>query len=175
MTRFSFLLSEQKGQTLLESLVALGIAVTILTAIAIIVITSLNSASFSRNQNLATSYGQQTLEAVRGMVNSNYNSFRNTYTSQTYCIDGSNKFDCTVGSSGACTSNYSGSCNNIKTGIFVRQIDLDSASPECQGNLKVTVKVSWSDSKCTDRQNLYCHSVLSSSCFVDINTVPSPI
>jgi len=149
---------------LIEALIALGIAVTIIAAIANIVVTSLNNTSFSKNENLATIYAQQGMESVRKLINSSYIAFKKNYTASSYCLDQNNNLIV-----------KSTNCNNIKTGIYIREVSFDQNSPDCQVSLKTVVSVSWSDSKCTDRFNLYCHSVTLSSCFVDKNEVPSPI
>lgn len=151
----------QKGQTLIEALIALGMAVTIISAITSVVIYSLNNSSFSKNQNLARSYVQQSMEKIRGEVRSNYSSFVSTYDTP-HCIDENNtltkkQFNCEP------------------AGTFVKEADFESQSPDCQNSLKVTVTVSWNDSKCTDRLNLYCHNVSSSTCFANINVIPSPL
>ena len=157
-------LRRQKGQTLIEALVALGIAVTIISAITSVVVSSLNNSTYSKNQDLARSYVQQSLEKIRGLVQSNYSTFLNTYSSLSYCIDDNNNL-----------VTKSANCNSIKTGIFIREADFETQSSDCQSNLKVTVTVSWNDSKCNSRLNLYCHNVSSSTCFANLNAVPSPI
>lgn len=165
----------QLGQTLIEVLVALGIGLTILAAISSIVLSSLNNTTFSKNENLATSYAKQVLENVRQQVKSNYTTFTNTYTSPTYCLDANDTFQCSFSQQGQCISTYSGNCNNVKSDIFVKQIDFIQGSVDCPSSLQATVQVSWTDNKCTDRLNIFCHKVIVSSCFADITTVPSPL
>ena len=154
----------QKGQTLIEAMVALAIAVTILAAITTIVITSLSDTTFSKNQNLASEYAQQALEYIRGLANANYSSFKNTYTARSYCLDNQNQLQ-----------TWSGNCNLYLTGIFTKELDFDPTSSQCGGFLQATATVSWSDSKCTNGQTLYCHKFAVSTCFTNINAVVSPI
>lgn len=154
----------QKGQTLIEALVALSLAVAIIAAIANIVLSSLNNTTFSKNQNLATIYSQEGIETVRKLVNQSYTEFKKNYTATSYCLDEGNNLLLS-----------SGSCNNVKTGIFIREVEFEHTSPDCQTNLKAQVSVSWSDNKCTDRLNLYCHEVALSSCFTDLNEIKSPL
>lgn len=165
---------ERKGQTLIEALIALAIAVAIISAITAVVVSSLNNNTYSKNQNIARSYAQQTVEKIRGLAQSNYTTFTSKYTSPVYCIDQNNDLQCNI-SGNQCVSSWAGNCNNVKTGIFIREVDFESTSASCQGDLKATVKISWSDGKCTDRLNLYCHQVSTSTCFTNINTVPSPL
>lgn len=58
-------MKKQRGQTLLETLLALGVCVIILSAITVIVISSLNSTQFTKRQNLASQYAQEGMEVVR--------------------------------------------------------------------------------------------------------------
>ena len=56
-SQFSILNSQffsESGQTLLEALIALVTAVVVITAMAVMVLTSLNNAQFSKKQNQAT-------------------------------------------------------------------------------------------------------------------------
>ena len=62
----------QAGQTLIEVLVALAGITIIVTSLTVAVITSLNSAEFVKNQNLATQYAQQGMEVMRFMRNTNF-------------------------------------------------------------------------------------------------------
>jgi Tfp pilus assembly protein PilV len=48
----------QKGETLLEALVALALVAIVITAIANVVTVSLNNAQYNENQTLATKYAQ---------------------------------------------------------------------------------------------------------------------
>jgi len=59
----------QKGQGLVEALIALGAAVIIIAAITIAVITAVSNSDFSTEQNLATGFAQQGMEIVRQKVN----------------------------------------------------------------------------------------------------------
>ena len=154
----------QLGQTLIEALVALGIAVAIISAIANLVISSLNNTTFSKNQNLATIHAQEGIETVRKLVNQSYTQFKTNYKGLVYCLDENNNLLLSTGD-----------CNNVKTGIFIREVEFVHTSSDCQENLKASVTVSWSDSKCRDNLNLYCHEVALSSCFVDINEVQQPL
>ena len=56
-SQFSILNSQfygESGQTLLEALIALATAVVVITAMAVLVLSSLSNAQFSKNQNQAT-------------------------------------------------------------------------------------------------------------------------
>ena len=61
----------QKGQSLVEVVIALGIAVIIVIAFTNATIASVRNSQFSKNQNLATKYAQETLEVVRAVRDQN--------------------------------------------------------------------------------------------------------
>lgn len=61
------LTSKQNGQSLVEVVVALSVAAVIITALLIVVITSLRNAQLSQTQSRATKYAQEGLEKVRAI------------------------------------------------------------------------------------------------------------
>ena len=74
-----------EGQTLIEVLAAFGVAVVLVSAIAIAVTTGLSNTTFSKNQNLATQHAQEGVELVRQMRNNDYSAF--DAFSGNYCLD----------------------------------------------------------------------------------------
>ncbi len=158
-------IKNKKGQTLIEAVVALGAAVVVITSIAIAVITSVNNADFSKNQNLATQYAQQGMDSMRHLSESDWNSF-STYGGS-YCTtdDPTN------------LTPKGGTCQTMdSTSAFKREIDVTSeplAASNCAGNVLVKVIVSWNDGKCTTSS--FCHSVELDSCLANINNYSSGI
>lgn len=141
----------QNGQTLIEVLVALGVAIIVITAITVAVTSALSNNQFIKNQNLATQYATQGLEYVRQIRGSNYSTLL-TYRELSYCLDQNSNLTPMAGS---CPQNV---------GIFRREIDLQHNSAYCSGGSRVTAIVSWSDNKCTNVNNLFCHEVRLVSC-----------
>lgn len=147
-----------KGQSLIEVLVALSIAVVVLAGMTIAVVSSLRNAQFTKNQNLATQYARQGMEIVRQIrdANSTLDSFNNIK----YCLPEDSK---TLILEGA-------DCGgpNIKN-TFVREVKIDPKDPNplsvCANNFKVTVLVSWLDSSCSG--STFCHQIKLVSCFGD--------
>lgn len=150
-----------KGQTLIEALVALGAAVIIVSAITIVVISALNNAQFSKNQNLATQFAQQGMEIMRQKRDSSWGTFDELEGD--YCL---NK------ESNSLTSYGLGCRQNVD--MFIRKVNIDKSSSDCSLATKVTVTVSWSDNKCTSHANLFCHKVELVSCFSDSGVVSTP-
>nr|MBI5456078.1 prepilin-type N-terminal cleavage/methylation domain-containing protein [Candidatus Levybacteria bacterium] len=154
----------QRGQTLIEALIALAAASVIISAIAVVVITSMSNSTFSKNQNLATHYAQQGIDIVRSQSESDWIGFLTK--GGVFCL-GEGATD--LGSPSVCSS------PNINN-FFVREITITQNSSGCglvaDKNAKVVVKVSWADGKCS--ANIYCHSVSLDTCLANINTVSAP-
>jgi type II secretory pathway pseudopilin PulG len=180
----------QKGQGLVEALIALGAAVVIISAITVAVITSVQNSDFAKYQNLATNYAQQGLAIVKQQSLLDWN---NTATySGTLCLP-----------AGTITlpPDKSVSCPEINAGnMFIRQVDIENnihPGPVCNGSnplsccnnftspccivgtavdctnnpelcsSRVTVTVKWTDGKCS-ANSPFCHNVKLDSCLQDI-------
>jgi Tfp pilus assembly protein PilV len=141
----------ESGQTLLEVLLAFSIVITVLSAISIVVTTSLSNAVYTRNQSLANSYAQEGAAAMRSFRDSDLTGFNSK--SGPYCLQS------------LALSNYDGAnCSSVgvaivtNNGNFTRTVELANGTPECPEGKRVTIKVSWGDSKCPDTTP-YCHKV----------------
>ena len=163
----------EDGQTLLEVLLAFSISILVLTSVVMGIVTSLNNIQYTKNQNLATSYAQEGLAAIRQIRDSswyNISSLKNYSSNVKYCID-KNLILQEITYDENCVDNN----NNFgigENGIFSREVVFQHGSGSCDstGSL-ATVTVSWSDSKCptTDVSHAYCHSVALISCFSNID------
>lgn len=170
----------QKGQSLVEAVIALGVAAIVVSAMAVAAITSINNADFSKYQNLATQYAQEGLEIVRQQSQTNWTTFSAKtpvrLTQYTYCLDQNttNLYAPPLGSS--CGKNI----NLGNNPFFVREVILTQTNfnvayttpsvinPACNGTIQATVSVAWTDGKCSSSSN-YCHNVTLSSCFANLN------
>jgi len=174
----------QKGQSLVEVLIALGVATIVVSAMAVAAITSVNNADFSKYQNVATQYAQEGIEVVRQKSQTDWTTFRSTYvgeapdhpTGLVWCLDqGTTMLD---------ASPLSGCAKNIRDQnsrlFFVRDVTLTATQfiayttpnvvhPACNGTVQATVRVAWTDGKCSG-PNDYCHAVVLNSCFTNLNT-----
>ncbi len=153
---------KERGQTLIEVVIALAAAVAIISAIVITVVTSLSNVEFTKNQNLASQYAREGMEVVRQMARNSWPTFT-TYTGVNYCLS--------QGSATLTTMPPTGCGQNV--GIFVRQITIDQTSVSCSNSAKVTSTVFWTDSKCSTGA-IFCHQVQLQTCVADINTVKTP-
>lgn len=160
----------QRGQTLIEVLVGLATAVVVIAAITTATISSLNNATYSKNQNLATQYAQQGMEYMRKMRDNSYGTFKTL--SGTYCL----AKECTTltSSNPKCWTPASGNQCNQNVETFVRQIDVQQDSPSCDAaSAQVVSTVSWFDAKCTSGDNTFCHQVVLTTCLSDYQIVPT--
>lgn len=161
----------EAGQTLIEILLAFSVSILVLSAVIVGVTTTLSNTQSTKNQNLANSYAQEGMAVVRGIRDSSWPNFVSK-TQPTYCL---------VQNSTILTEpNLLGCGQNV--GIFSREVKFEHTSqsciadpacsgPACLKGSKVTVKVSWSDSKCPVGTP-FCHKVELITCFADINSLP---
>ncbi len=156
--------NRESGQSLIEVLIALAASVAVVSAIVVTVITSLNNAQFTKNQNLATQYSRQGMEIVRQIAKNNWADFQ-TYTNRDYCLD----------KESTSLSTMTGlNCGLNIDSLFSRQITIiQSGSTYCTNSVEVKSSVSWSDSKC-QTGSILCHDILLRSCLADINSVKAP-
>jgi hypothetical protein len=174
MKKNNFLFNDT-GQTLVETLIALSIGIVIITSMTIAVISSLNNATYSKNQNLATQYAQEGMEIVKQMQVSNYQTF--STLSGRYCL--AQTCSTIATSVGICGVNVNGNANNCATNLnnnfFIRQVDVlapGAAQAKCLSTTQATVSVLWTDGKCSS--GVFCHSEQVTSCFSNINAAPIP-
>lgn len=162
-----------RGQTLLETLLALSASVLILSAVIVVVVSSLNGTQFTKNKNLANQYAREGIEIVRKIRDSGgWTGF--SAINGRYCLSG--------GSASLPSSSPSCTTPNIG-GIFVREINVyNPLSPEAildclsggpgSNGSKVTSIVSWSSGKCPAGN--YCHKVQLISCFYNTDQKTAP-
>lgn len=165
----------QTGQTLIEVVVALSAAVVVVSAITVAVISSLNNAEFSKNQNIATQYAQQATEILRSQRNSDFGTFKQlqgNYCLAKACTALSNNLtdtDCGPKQGQTCGQNID---------IYSREIIVEQPNQGAVGCNKygylITINVSWADNKCTSSQNPFCHTVSLVSCLSDAGVISSP-
>lgn len=157
----------QKGQTLLEVMLALSIAILIVSAIVVSIINALNNEQFGVSQNQATQLAQEGVDLFRNLSQSDWVAFKNygypdTTTARVWCLPQANPTPTPLGS--GCVPNAG---NNNR---FVREIKVEMNScitptpgiTDISGRVTSTVK--WADTKCTDSQNPFCHKTEVVSC-----------
>jgi type II secretory pathway pseudopilin PulG len=156
----------QKGQTLLEVILAFGIVILVLGSISSVVVTSLNNTQYAKNQSMATSYAQEGINVVRSISDSGWNQllYYKDHNDGKYCI----KSDLSLNA--ALSENCTGADAIGPSGAFSRKVTLDSISCN-SGGIHATVKVSWTDGACNAA---YCHHVDLESCFENYDLKSTP-
>jgi type II secretory pathway pseudopilin PulG len=135
----------ERGQSLFELVVAIGISALIIVVLVSLVGNALQNAAFARNETLAGNYAQQATEWLRGQRDSDTNTFEMHVSSS---FDVARCFNVLVwnGPVAACGLN-----ETITDTPFVRQILFTSKNVLIDGVTKTIVEaevtVSWTDSK----------------------------
>lgn len=161
---------DNRGQTIIEGVVALAAIVIILAAISVAISTSVTNSQYIKQQTLATKYSQTGIEQIRYLRNNNPAAFAAiSSSSQTYCFNVVDSIVTFVET----PSNYitaNSSCVttvNIPTDSLRRLITFNPNSPaDCSLGTRVTVTTSWSSGKCSST-NRYCHDAKIVSCLAD--------
>lgn len=150
----------QKGQTLIELLIALSIAVILITIVTSTVVSSLSNAQSSKSRSTASKYSQEGMETIRRIRDSDIKQFKNY--NGTFCLG---KDQITLG-------NQATNCTTPNIDSFIRSVVIENF-PGCEPNVaKITVNVSWVDNKCVN--NTYCQKISLVSCLSTRNPVNSP-
>ena len=136
-------LVHNSGQSLIEVLVALSLAVLAISALVSVTMTSVKNAQFSKNQIQAEKYAQEGMEWVRLQKEKNTWAVFSDTTVKTFCIN-SLPTDWITKNIGLCGA-------SIITGtIFSRELDLSQTTgcpPSTPNPINVKVTVKWKDSK----------------------------
>ena len=162
----------QRGQTIIEAVVALMTIMIILTAIAIVIVNGLYNSRFIKNQNEANKYSQQGMEFVRNIQKNNIEQFAGLVGAAlaadpgftTYCISGST----------LTTDNCSPTVVNTAD-VYIRTIAFSPGIDKCDDRSEIltTVTVKWSSSKCSSN-NTFCHKSELVSCLPYIFPANNP-
>lgn len=152
-----------KGQTLIETVLAVSIIGIIIGGISVLMVTSLSNSGYVKNQALATQYGQEGLEVVRSIRNASY-----SLTTGTYCLGKDVKV---LNSSTVCTT------PNVDS--FIRTVAITAGATNPCDNVgptydvaRVIIEVKWRDAKCAS--GIYCHKSSLESCLSTQNPVTAP-
>lgn len=137
--------SKQKGQSLLELIISLAIAILVLGALAFAVITSLRNAQLAKNQTQATKLAQEALETIRSLRDRNGSvdngNFNDLWNTQLRCADGSCYFILNAGN--GLSHRNSAVFENIAPN-FTRQIQIEDVS-DGTTQKQITAIVQWTD------------------------------
>lgn len=126
-----------KGQSLFEVVVAVSVITLIIVAVVILTTTSIRNNSFSRNKTIASRYGQEAVEWLRGQRDADWTIFRNRAdTSLVYCLK-----TLSWSLAGPCASSGS----EIDGTIFKRQVTFEVISEDGNEYLRADIAIFWLD------------------------------
>lgn len=166
----------ERGQTLIEVLLAFSASILILSAIIIGITSSLSNTQYTKNQNLANSYAQEGMAVIRQIRASGDLNEISYPEGSTYCL-GQDSMELKKLNLPATNCGQQSPVGKI----FSREVKFDHESSDCSEGIpptptptpsiilkgsKVTITVSWFDDKCpSGEDNIYCHKVELISCF----------
>jgi hypothetical protein len=172
----------QKGQGLIEALIALGAAVVIISAITIAVVTAVHNSDFAKYQNLAMGFAQQGIETVKQESQLDWVGTA-TYSGTLCLFQGTTSFSPPINNNNVCAPMDVGSmfireinftkippqlsCDNFSSPCCVVAPIADCAINPERCSSQVTVTVKWTDGKCSNASD-FCHKVILDSCIQDI-------
>ena len=162
------------GQTLIETLVAMSVALVLLTLATVATTTALNNSRHSNDQNQASKYAEQGLEVLRQMRDADWGTFNNL--SGSYCM--ADTCSTITNSAGACGKSAVACGKNM--GDYSRTVTVDkNVGCNLPGNTnpqitaaRVTVAVTWSDTTCQDANTL-CRQASVVSCLGNLYSDPN--
>ena len=122
-----------EGQTLVEMVFALGVAVLVIVALVAATTVAVRNAQFARSESLAVKYAQEGMENMRVYRDASWTVFWAAANGINY---------------GLSESTPSGPCPSTPNlvNIFIRCVKLEQAGTD---KVKTTVTVSWTDAKGT--------------------------
>lgn len=159
-----------KGQSLVEVVIGLSVAIVVITALIILVVNSLRNAQFATNQSIATKYAQEGMEIVKTIKERDVEAITGdlNYTdggtqklvsqfSNLWLINLVNGYFILVAGN---KLNYTGNQATYETvGInYQRQVIIEDDNNLTSGTAgyekRVTVKVTWSDASGQHESNI---------------------
>jgi Tfp pilus assembly protein PilV len=130
----------QKGQSLFEVVLALGVIALILVAIISLTLVSVRNTNFTKNKSLATRYSEDTEEWLRIQKTSNWSQLTTYAAVSKRCMP---DLDWTTARIGSCDP--VSTTDNIAGTIFDREISLSVNNQKTE--VTADVSVSWTDAQ----------------------------
>lgn len=167
-------IDKNKGQVLIEAIVAIAVIAFVLAGIVSALISAVNNSTFAKNQNIATNLAQEGIGIARDQKEIDFNTFKakDSGSGTTYCVSK----DKVIALVNPCPPADSRDIFIRK--LYINQSGLDQR-PEsglsaaenrrcASGNIYVVSSVGWSDSRCEG--STLCHKVELDSCFSDLGS-----
>lgn len=159
------MMNKEKGNALLEAIVAMAVILIVVSSIATVITLGVNNSTFVKNQNLANKHSQDGLEKILTIHKRNTtipvesgsgtNSLNISELGGTYCFGE----DDVLYTESPCDPNIDG--------IFVREATF--AQGKCGedesfvGGTEISIDVSWVSGRCPENDR-FCHAAKLASC-----------
>lgn len=143
-------MKNQKGQSLFEVVLALGVITAICVGIVSLTVSAIRNAAFSKNKTLAGRFAQEATEWLRGERDNNFNLFETHAQTLLWCFSGLN-----WNKVGAC-----GESDQISGTPLLRDVTFSTNLVSGKTVIDVSVKVYWDDAQ-------GAHEVRSTTSFSD--------
>lgn len=168
----------EKGQIIIEAIIALASLLILIAAIAVVITTSLANSTFSSNQDMANKHAQEAIESIRNLAQSNATFQVGSQDSTVFNLQGASFCMGDDGQISLAQNVGAGTprdgCGVNVANSFVRTIEF--VQNTCGGSpfngVEVTTRVAWSSGKCTCPDTAtctiserYCHDAQLVSCF----------
>lgn len=124
------------GQSLVEAVVSIGIALAIITGLVVLAVGAVRTATLSRNRSLAVQYAQEGIEALRSIRDRDFSELPTSGGPYQLVWTG---------------SEWSTAAGTETVGIYGRSF---TASEPASGKLRFDLVVSWTDSAGTHSVDL---------------------
>lgn len=144
-------MKSQKGQSLFEVVLALGVITAITVGIVSLTVISIRNASFSKNKTLAGRYAQEATEWLRSERDNDFTIFETHAQTLQYCLPGP-----------ILNWNKTGACgvSNIPDSPLFRDVTFTTSLVSGKTVIQANIRVYW-----TDAQGY--HEVRSATSFTD--------
>ncbi len=163
-----------RGQTLIETLVAMSVALVLLTLATVATTTALNNVQRGKSQNQASKFAEQGLEVMRQMRDADWDTFNNlsgTYCMADTCSTIANGAGVCGATSGSCTKNIGEFSRSVIVERNIGCVLPGNNNPKVIAS-RVTVTVAWADNTCADSSSL-CRKTQVISCLGNIYSDPN--
>jgi len=155
-----------RGQSLIEVIIAIAIATLIIVALINATITGMKNAQFSRNKETSVKLSQEGMEWIRVQRdNLSWDAFNDpALLGQTLCLNTLSNWSLLTSANSDCSATDLNCGYSLGNNIFKRMFFINTDAAICPPNgsdnpLKITVTVCWKDSTST------VHKSEQTSCF----------
>lgn len=161
----------QKGQSLIELIVAVGFAVVILSFIVTSIVRGMSLAVQTERASQASSYAKQGIEVLHQMRDRSWTSF-NSFSGNYCMVNTCTTLTSSAGSCGPTGATCNTSFGTVASGQFRRHVALLRNATSCgstalQPITRATVTVTWNDNTCLS--GAFCRAVTQVSCLGNVN------